>query len=327
MHLLVRRATCTALRHEFGSLQDEICLEAITFCKQATLFLLAFKREGHQRYTRKCVRMLKRFGTYEVQYHFQHDSMRKAMSPRIFADIQRRKITDPLDRLPIVANSCNYAIRITARQSLSGIYSVALCSLAMFLLNGELLRNSRDIKKLLTEMDCANYLQYISFNKFEPPVAKKQLSYLKGCRFHKVFLNRQGRMTSGHLWTITGTLLPSAWPSPPRKSQKFHRLGLNDFQCDSLHQLADILRAVGCVRPASAVEKYLDIDSICARPTAAKRHMDLMAESVVEAMRVGLPLQVACTQNPSSACGIFVDCRSSLEIFTSWHAGIGPDGR
>jgi hypothetical protein len=37
----------------------------------------------------------------------------------------------------------------------------------MGLLNGELLRNSWDIKKLPAEMDIANYMQYISFNKFD----------------------------------------------------------------------------------------------------------------------------------------------------------------
>jgi hypothetical protein len=37
----------------------------------------------------------------------------------------------------------------------------------MHLLNGVLLRDNRDIKKLPAEMDITNYMRYISFNKFD----------------------------------------------------------------------------------------------------------------------------------------------------------------
>lgn len=80
------------------------------------------------------------------------------MAPRIFADIQRRRLENHFDRLPIVANSCIYAIRLPSQEMLPSGHSVEYCLLAMYLLNGEIIRNSRDIKKLLREMDFSNYM-------------------------------------------------------------------------------------------------------------------------------------------------------------------------
>jgi hypothetical protein len=102
--------------------------------------------------------MLKNFGRYKIQYHFQHDARRKAMSPRIFADIQRRRLESPFDRLPIVANSCSYAIRLVSRDMSESGHSVELCLLTMYLLNGEIMRNGRHIKKLPMEMGISNYM-------------------------------------------------------------------------------------------------------------------------------------------------------------------------
>jgi hypothetical protein len=124
MQILIRRKREILARHKFGFLQGEICLNAVDFRKQATLFLLVFKRESQRGRAKKCSRMLKRFGRYEIQYHFQHDARRKAMSPRIFADIQRRGLESPFDRLPIVANSCNYAIRLVSRDMSESRHSV-----------------------------------------------------------------------------------------------------------------------------------------------------------------------------------------------------------
>ena len=134
------------------------------FRTQVTLFLLAFKWEAHRNFARKCATMLKTFGRYNIQYCFQHDAKKKAMSPRIFADMQRRNVGSKFDRLPIVANSCTYAIRFGSQKMFKANHDLRLCLLTMSLLNGELLRDSRDIKKLPAGMDIANYMQYITFN-------------------------------------------------------------------------------------------------------------------------------------------------------------------
>jgi hypothetical protein len=79
---------------------------------------------------------------------------------------------------------------------------------------------------------------------------------------------------------------------------------------------------------AAEIERYLADDTIWKKPTAAKRHMDIMAESVVEAIHTGVPLQTAGTWNSGNSCGVFVGVQdSSMGMFTSWHAGIDVDGR
>jgi hypothetical protein len=328
MQILIRRKRGILARHKFGFLQGEICLNAVDFRKQATLFLLAFKRESQRGRAKKCSRMLKRFGRYEIQYHFQHDARRKAMSPRIFADIQRRGLESPFDQLPIVANSCNYAIRLVSRDMSESGHSVELCLLTMYLLNREIMRNYRYTRKMPMEMDISDYMQYISFNKFDPPVKTKRLSYLKACRLHHVSLHPEGLLTKGFLWHITGTLRPTKWAPCPRNSRKNHGFGLKDFQRDRIAQLADVLRKSGCRMLAAEIERYLVDDMIRREPTAAKRHMDIMAKSVVESICTGVPLQTAGTRSSGSSCGVFVGVQdSSMGMFTSWHAGIDVDSR
>ncbi len=213
---------------------------------------------------------------------------------------------------------------------INGRFSVGFCLLAMFFLNGEILRNAQDIKKSPTTMDVCNFLQYISFNNFEPPVEGKHLSYLKGCRLHQVSFNREGILTRGHLWRVEGTIRTRAWPRLPRWSRKRHMLGLNNFQRDCLHQLACELQTCTSSWESRAIEigRYLDRDALELEPSPAKRYMDLMAESVVEAIRTHKPLHIAGTDMSARACGVFVGLHDSkLEVFTSWHAGIDVDGR
>jgi hypothetical protein len=79
---------------------------------------------------------------------------------------------------------------------------------------------------------------------------------------------------------------------------------------------------------AAEIERYLADDIIRKKPTAAKRHMDIMAESVVEAIRTSVPLQTTGTRSSGNSCGVFVGVQdSSMGMFTSWHAGIDVDGR
>ena len=328
MQILIRREPGVVTMHQFGSVQGEICLNAVEFRTQATLFLFAFKWEAHRNFAKKCATMLKTFGRYNIQYRFQHDAKNKAMSPRIFADMQRRNVGREFDRLPIVANSCNYAIRFRSLKMYKTNHDLRLCLLTMGLLNGELLRSSQDIKKLPAGMDIANYMQYITFNRFDPPVTKRRLSYLKACRLHQVYLQKAGICTKGIIWVVKDVILPSQLPNCPQSSQKRAKTGLRNSQRDRLHQLADMLDTSCAERLAFSIRKYLKTDMIFKNLTAAKKHMDIMAGSIVEAMDAGTPLQIAGADGSSDACGVFVGKHNqNMKIFTSWHAGIGLDGR
>jgi hypothetical protein len=143
-----------------------------------------------------------------------------------------------------------------------------------------------------------------------------------------VSLRKAGIWTKGILWVINDTLLPSTWPRCPRRSRKRSQAGLSDFQRDRLLHLADILGISGAGRLASAIRKYLEIDAVFTKLTAAKKHMDIMAGSIVEAMEAGTHLQVADADGSSEACAIFVGKHDQkMNIFTSWHAGVDVDGR
>jgi hypothetical protein len=328
MQILIRHKQDIVPSEKFGPVEGEVCLNAVEFRTQATLFLLALKREADDELAKKCTIILKRFGRYDLLHLFQHDAKKKAMSPRIFADMQRGRVEWRFDLLLIVANSCNYAIRFVSREMMDSGHDLKLCLLTMYLLNGKLFRDSQDIKKLPEEIDATNYMQYISFNKFDPPIARKRLSYLKACALHKVSLLQTELLTEGNLWTISDTVLPSTWPRPSQRSRKRHRTGLSNIQRDYLFNLTDVLRMSGEGLLAARLERYLETDMTHRKLSPAKRYMNKMAKLVAEAMRTGTPLRIAFSQRLGKACGVFVDLQSSCtEIFTFWHSGIDVDGR
>lgn len=199
----------------------------------------------------------------------------------------------------------------------------------MYLLNGELVDNTNAFTEIPNEPIGLGYIHDISFNRFDPPVGDKQLTWLKSCRLHDVSLSRQGISTKGHLWKICNIMHTREWPKPPRWSRKRTANGLNDFQRDCLNQLAgELWHANGGYQPlAFKLWQYLDEDehtqAHLVSPT--KEYTDLMAETVVEAIRVGDPLQIASTNGSTQASGIFVGLPSTA--FTSWHAGSEAIGR
>lgn len=204
------------------------------------------------------------------------------MSPRILADIQRRRLDRPFDRLPIVANSCNYELRFDAWEMFDSGYSVKLCLLTMYLLNGEILRTDTRHQKAARGNGHLQLHAVHFFQQIRPSATEKHLSYLKACRPQKVSLHHAGLSTKGYLWAITSTLLPSAWPCP-RTNRKRHRFGLRNPQRNCLSQLAGFLRMSGKECLACEIQEYLVIDMIYRKPTPAKKHMGIMAGSVVEA--------------------------------------------
>jgi hypothetical protein len=311
-----------------GSVEGEVCFNAVEFRTQATLFFLPSKREADDDLAKKCTKMLKSFRRYDLLHLFQNDAKKKAMSPRIFADMQRRRVKWRFDLLPIVANSCNHAIRFVLWEMMDSGHDLKLCLLTMYLLNGELFRDSQDIEKLPEEMDTTSYMQYISFNKFDPPKGRERLSYLKVCRLHKVSLLQTGLSTEGNLWTLSDTVLPSTWPRPSQRRRTRHRTGLSNIHRDYLFHLTDVLRMSGEVFLAARLERYLETDMTYRKLSPAKRYMNRMAKLVEEAMRTGTPLRIAFSRRSRKACGVFLNIQSSCtEIFTSWHSGIDVDGR
>jgi hypothetical protein len=68
---------------------------------------------------------------------------------------------------------------------------------------------------------------------------------------------------------------------------------------------------------ASAIRKYLKTDMISKKLTATKKHMYIMAGSIVQAMGAGTPLQTAGAKGSRKACGIFIGKHDqNMTIFT-----------
>ena len=89
-----------------------------------------------------------------------------------------------------------------------------------------------------------------------------------------------------------------------------------------------MLETLCAERLAFAIQKYLKTDLIIKNLTAAKKHIDIMARSIVEAMEAGTLLQIVGADGSGENCGIFVGKHNqSMKIFTSWHAGVDLDGR
>jgi hypothetical protein len=120
------------------------------------------------------------------------------------------------------------------------------------------------------------------------------------------------------MWVIKDTLLLSQWSSCPQRSWKCLQTGLSNFQRNRLFQLANLLDTSSAEGLAFAIRKYLKTDFIFKNLTVAKKHMDLMARSMVEAMEAGTPLQIAGVDGSSEVCGTFVGkCNQNIKIFDS----------
>jgi hypothetical protein len=127
------------------------------------------------------------------------------MFSTIFADIEKRDVKIPWDRLVIGANCCQYPIRLDIGQLQQRGYSLSLSMLTMCLLNGEILYNNGEAEPTHTvvpRMAVSRYLKDQFFDAFIPPGVEYSLTFNKACRFIDVELRASGVMTKGHLWKL-----------------------------------------------------------------------------------------------------------------------------
>lgn len=102
-----------------GDISGELEVNSADFRRKSTLFCLAYLRKDGPEWQpgiAKCDEILHKAASYKVLYqyprHFRHGRKHKAMSPTIFADIGHRNVTVAPDILPIVANCCDYSVRL-----------------------------------------------------------------------------------------------------------------------------------------------------------------------------------------------------------------------
>ena len=335
MTLLIPRSTLlsgrSALRSGFQT--DELCsipgelqVKSVVFHEQSTLFCLAFLQEagaewqgGHT----KCEDILRKAGKYNLLYRHGYLA-RKAMSPFIFTNIGNRDISVAPDLLAIAANCCNYSIRLNTKNLKGTSHSLSMSILALYLLNGEIIMNDKHDENLLNN-DIFSYLQQLALDNFDPPVKKKELTFIKRCRFVDVRLTPDGIMTSGRLWKLHKAIDTDTFASRRRPEGETTN-GLNKYQRSLLRQLCVELQLQGDKPLAGDLGKYLK-DDIDGKWSPEKSYKDLMAEQIVEAIRQRMTIHLGRLVGSNTCRGIFVT-DPALEtppyVFTAWiRAGSG----
>ena len=323
MQLLIRHHPCLKKRRDLGRIPGEICVSPVRLRTQATLFLLAYENKGKPQWKGLCKTLLQNFGKYNILHRYCDMAQDKAMSSRIFADIGRWGITKPFDLLPIAANTCDYRYHLQSNQLGNENYSLSFSVLALFLLNGEIIRNEPSSARIPQQMNVFDYLEYISFRSFRLPVADKQLSFLKKARFADVRFSEGGICTTGHLWEICGTIDTSRRRRIRTQEPKHDQGRLTAFQHRCLHWLIGALQDENWLYKALAnrLLRFVARLQYPENQTAANSLMLIMAEEVVEAIRTRKRLYIARLVGSSEPTAVFVNVGdNTTNVFTSWHS-------
>ncbi|KAI0205227.1 hypothetical protein F4808DRAFT_448285 [Astrocystis sublimbata] len=231
-----------------------------SFSHQATLLCLALRSYD----VLKTGKVLGAIGEYRLLLDSSH-----SMTAQVIKDVEKKAIQNFPDRLPIIANCCQYPIRVDVLGHHRRATSLSLSILAMCLLNGEILQNdSNDMaKRHAWDMTVSDYLQ----------VQRSSLTFKKGCHFSNVCLERSGP-------PIDTATFPGI---PPRR--KDHSDPLTPYQQDRLAQLASILKSTSYKDLADKLEAYLQqsprraVNNRSGR-IISPRYLCFMAQEVVRAI-------------------------------------------
>lgn len=194
----------------FGQTPGEIEVRPLNFRSCVTELCLALcdaeEPPADEAVRRRCAEILKRARRYSFLHRRPETSAAvagphsvvRAMSPAIFEDIASRGITVPSDVLAIAANCCRYVTRLDA-QVLNGMggASLSVAVLAMFLMNGEIVRH--DVRP--DEMLGQSVMQCLGTAKLpiRSPVRVGELIFIKMCRLPAFAMTADGFRVRGVL--------------------------------------------------------------------------------------------------------------------------------
>ncbi|KAF4635684.1 hypothetical protein G7Y89_g2411 [Cudoniella acicularis] len=273
----------------FEIVPGELCVNSADFRAEVTKFCQAYQHffRSNSEDVKICSKILERAGKYTIKLCEKDedggDIIQQPMTPTILADIGARQITKPWDRLAIVANCCNYDIRLNANELGRGRFSHSLAILTQHLLNGEIINNGQSDNHLPTR-NIFNFLKSQSLDSFESPI-EAELTFIKGCRLTGVELVNEGVQTSGHLWKVEKRIKVKCETKLPGEDPT--RGGLEGHQRYRLKQLAHELGSGVYGRSykilADNLLYYLDEEKQ-SKDSFAKQYMYWMASEIVHAM-------------------------------------------
>ncbi|RGP76857.1 hypothetical protein FLONG3_4940 [Fusarium longipes] len=314
-----KRSVLSGKKPMFGVIPGELSVQSVKFSESATKFCLAFRRHdlATDEDNEKITHILRTAGRYKILL-----SPSTSMSGTIISDVQWRGVTEPWDRLAIIANCCQYGTRLDAtrlKRKGENVPSLDLSILALRLLNGEILNNEEVYVPDGTVLERTNTL---FFDDFKAPEGERRLTFNKGCRFVNVEFMKAGVKTKGHLWKLGDTLrAPRSSPRLSQPSQESEQQ-LSEHQRIRLRQLTEVIKAKHGSKNARIVDDiqvFLDEDALVVddEGSFSLRYRRLMAKEVVRAMDANraLSLGYLCDSSgkPIKARGIFVHGRDIVE--------------
>ena len=262
MRLLIRHDSSLErqkLRHGvFGEMPGELCVFSVAFSTAATRLCLALRSAASKLPPDDVCRIddvLRAAGRYTEMV-----PRSSAMTAIVVADIEARGLSKPWDRLAILANCCQYPLRLDGEALSKQDHSLSLSVLAMCLLNGEILDNNDDGRGLVASMTTSNFLQRQLFGAFGAPEDDaRRLTFNKGCRLTNVQLTADGIATKGHLWKLGRVLDTSMFGQLPWIAKVGGRLKLK--QRKRLMKLVICLSDLEYSSLAGRIGEYLATDA------------------------------------------------------------------
>jgi len=319
---------------KFGDTPGELEVNSANFREAATLFCLAYRRKLNnieEEDSITCDRVLARAKRYQILHRY--NKMSEGMSPAIFSDIGNRGITEPSDLLAIAANCCDYSIRLDTQNLNAAGCSLSLSILALYFLNGEIIKNGKMYKATLS----SNIFKFLKGQSlgFKPPVEEKGLTFIKHCRFTNVRLSREGIITSGYLWKVCKKIHTRHFTTQFKQDWRVYTKGLSGYQRSRLSQLAKEIGQMGYGDLSKDLRDYLDEDARSSGSVyPSKRYRDSMAEKIVQAMERGRPIYLGRLSGSNSYRGIFIHKQyrkqklNESHAFTAWSCAQGlVDGK
>ncbi|KAF4946273.1 hypothetical protein FGADI_11299 [Fusarium gaditjirri] len=285
----------------FDNVPNELCIKSVCFSQASTEFCLAVQNELTQRddVLHHTKHILGAAGKYTLLL-----DGKMPMTPKVIDDIQRRRLRDAWDKLAIIANCCQYNIRMDP-QHMKEPKSLSMSILAMCILNGEILVNeSREGRSSMLEKTMSQFLEEQAFREFCAPRSQRDLTFNKGCRFIDVEITPIGIKTKGHLWKLDIIIDTSRFRLPLPEAKK-GPCSVAENEQRRLAYLAAELRRLHETTLAMHIERFLNYDHT--RPDENSKnekfsvwYMRFMAEQLAEAIEKGKLLRLGRIWNPIS---------------------------
>ena len=214
----------------FGEIPGELCIQSVAFSNQATRLCLALREVPGlpRQYVEQIKGVLQTAGRYTLMLHSS-----TSMTPTVIADIECRNLFNPWDRLAIVANCCQYPVRLDIGALSRQRQSPSLSVLAMCLVNGEILDNGSKNMASVAGLKMSKFLERLMFRGFHAPEdTTRRLTFNKGCRLADVELTAGGIATRGHLWKLGWVVDTAKFPRRlPWIDEPLGRLTLYQRKC------------------------------------------------------------------------------------------------